>query len=156
MSTMIEEVYVAFGDILWNSRLYRGSGGETRAACGHCQADLGPVLSVSGSVCGACGGVVHAIRYALGSDWDNLTPQTFSRAALDRAEAEIRMSFEMLSAAARHRTAGENLLVSDHGIPGAYPLPPATWDPWADPLSDNAWAEQNRKINDLLAGRTKA
>lgn len=46
-----------------------------------------------------------------------------------------------------------SLPVSDHGIDGAVPLPPPTWDPWTDPLSGSEWAEQNRKINDLLAGR---
>ena len=50
--------------------------------------------------------------------------------------------------------------VSDHGLDSAYPLPEPTWNPWVreqvDPLSDAEWAAQNRKINDLLAGRTRA
>ena len=41
---------------------------------------------------------------------------------------------------------------SDHGVCGAIPLPPETWNP--EPVGDETWAEQNRKINDLLMGRT--
>ena len=40
---------------------------------------------------------------------------------------------------------------SDHGVCGAIPLPPETWNP--EPVGDETWAEQNRKINDLLMGR---
>ena len=50
----------------------------------------------------------------------------------------------------------EDLPVSDHGLVGAIPLPASTWNPWDDPLSDADWAAQNRTINDLLAGRTRA
>ena len=42
---------------------------------------------------------------------------------------------------------------SDHGIDGAGPLPPIEWMPGA-PIGDAEWSAQNRKINDLLAGRT--
>mgnify|MGYP001558329901 FL=1 len=42
---------------------------------------------------------------------------------------------------------------SDHGIDGARPLPPIEWMPGA-PIGDAEWSAQNRKINDLLAGRT--
>ena len=45
------------------------------------------------------------------------------------------------------------LLPSDGGITGARPLPPIEWMPGA-PIGDAAWSAQNRKINDLLAGRT--
>ena len=41
--------------------------------------------------------------------------------------------------------------VSDHGLIGALPLEP-TQQPW-ESLDDADWAAQNRKINDLLAGR---
>ena len=42
---------------------------------------------------------------------------------------------------------------SDTGIAGALPLPPIEWMPGA-PIGDAEWSAQNRKINDLLAGRT--
>ena len=42
---------------------------------------------------------------------------------------------------------------SDVGIPGTLPLPPIEWMPGA-PIGDAEWSQQNRKINDLLAGRT--
>lgn len=41
-------------------------------------------------------------------------------------------------------------LPSDTGITGAIPLPPADWHP---AFTDEGWAKQNRKINDLLMGR---
>ena len=40
---------------------------------------------------------------------------------------------------------------SDAGLEGAIPLSPDSWHP--EPISDEAWAEQNRKANDLLMGR---
>ena len=43
---------------------------------------------------------------------------------------------------------------SDCGITGARPLPPIEWMPGA-PIGDAEWSAQNRKINDLLAGRTR-
>ena len=48
-----------------------------------------------------------------------------------------------------------DLPVSDHGLVGAIPLPEPSWNPWM-PLPDAEWSQQNRKINDLLAGRTRA
>ena len=48
----------------------------------------------------------------------------------------------------------ERLLPSDTGIAGARPLPPIEWMPGA-PIGDAEWSQQNRKINDLLAGRTE-
>ena len=39
---------------------------------------------------------------------------------------------------------------SDHGIEGVIPLPPPEWDPSSDILTDADWADQNRKINNLL------
>lgn len=39
---------------------------------------------------------------------------------------------------------------SDLGLDGAIPLPPDEWHPT---ISEEGWAAQNRKINDLLSGR---
>lgn len=48
----------------------------------------------------------------------------------------------------------ECLAPSDHGIAGAVPLSPDTWNPLdTHARTDAEWAEQNRKINALLAGR---
>mgnify|MGYP001563100292 CR=1 FL=1 len=47
----------------------------------------------------------------------------------------------------------ERLLPSDIGIAGALLLPPIEWMPGA-PIGDAEWSAQNRKINDLLSGRT--
>ena len=45
----------------------------------------------------------------------------------------------------------EGLLPSDQGRPDHYPLPTdAEWSPEATPLSDAEWADQNRRINNLL------
>ncbi len=42
------------------------------------------------------------------------------------------------------------LFPSDPGLDGAIPLPPDEWHP---AFTDEGWAAQNRKINDLLMGR---
>ena len=39
---------------------------------------------------------------------------------------------------------------SDLGYPDAIPLPAPAWSPEATPLSDAEWADQNRRVNNLL------
>ena len=58
-----------------------------------------------------------------------------------------------------HEHGEEDLPVSDHGVEGAIPLPvadAAAWGLLSMAPSDAEWAEQNRRINDLLAGRSRA
>lgn len=55
-----------------------------------------------------------------------------------------------------HAMAHPGLPPSDLGLDGALPLEPATWSIPSDHLlSDADWSAQNRKINDLLAGRAE-
>lgn len=42
------------------------------------------------------------------------------------------------------------IVPSDTGLDGAIPLPPDEWHP---AFTEEGWAAQNRKINDLLMGR---
>ena len=53
--------------------------------------------------------------------------------------------------------AEEDLPVSDHGVEGAVPLPPLGTEARAldGEVSDAHWAQQNRRINDLLAGGSR-
>ena len=96
--------------------------------------------------------------------WDNLAAAPLSREYLADAIAEQRRRAqgppERLPIGDPRlewmRVAPPDLPVSDHGLDGALPLPASTWNPGADPLSDTEWAAQNRKINDFLAGRTRA
>ena len=49
--------------------------------------------------------------------------------------------------------AGQGLPPSDVGIDGAKPLGLDEWTMPGDLVSDAEWSTQNRRINDLLAGR---
>ena len=110
-------------------------------ACGYCSRVFGTDGFIAcGMICPGCGAIIEAIRAAVpapsgivihaGGD----PPQTW----YERVEA-------------RHVAA---LPPSDAGIDGAIPLPPIEWMPGA-PIGDAEWSQQNRKINDLLAGRTE-
>ena len=67
------------------------------------------------------------------------------------------LTFEALERRADQRPcrSATNLSPSDLGLDGAIPLEPPTWAPPMDwQLSDADWSGQNRKINELLSGRT--
>lgn len=85
---------------------------------------------------------------------------------IDRELAQLarQMSFESPLIAAGRFTAlatrgslpnlDWDLPVSDHGIEGATPLGPAEWTiPDDARVSDAEWSTQNRRVNDVLAGR---
>lgn len=74
------------------------------------------------------------------------------------------LTFEVIDAVAAALEAGrlctqaitaEHLAPSDLGLVGVLPLPEPTWSTAAaEAIPDTEWSEQNRKINDLLSGRT--
>ena len=157
ISGVIESIFVQTRERhLYHSMVYRGSQGETRLACGACGLDLGLVASLQvGGTCG-CGAWVHTIRYALPQDFHRgiiFANATSPPQPWDLSEVDLPRWVLLDGPLIQGST--KDLPVSDRGIDGARPLPEPSWNPWM-PLPDAEWSQQNRKINDLLAGRTRA
>jgi len=154
---MITEAIVQTADgVAYKCRLQPGPGDSIVVECGKCRA----VLCSEGGLtrfglprgCVECGAVLRSIQYV---EPPSRVESAFSGASclvpggcdLDLNALECRRcfrSFEALDVAAV-------VPVSDHGVIGAIPLGPE--NPLWAPLDDADWSAQNRKINDLLAGR---
>lgn len=126
---MIAQVIVKSpGGAFWQCQMIAHRDGPAWA-CGPCQYVLGSdgFLAI-GMICPGCGSVIVAMRAAV----------------------SVEPSVVFISGDGSIHTISSTSAPSDIGIDGALPLPPDEWHP---AFTEEGWAEQNRKINDLLMGR---